>query len=205
MTLRIYVLAAVLCGCGDTPPDEATEAPVEPTTTETASDPACDAVVTSACGDPGSVLQGTIRLAADLGGPTTGDLYIALAHEAYAGATGGGYHIDTVLSGVDLTEPVPFMLDMCDGGAMWSEENCTYSLQVILDQNGNQSPDNLLPDPGEPSGRVGEIRVSCAEDAPCLDVVLDCTEGPACARFTELSSCSCEASTCGSDFALCNG
>jgi hypothetical protein len=104
---------------------------------------------------------------------------------------------------VDLGEPVPFALDMCDEGvAMWTEENCTYGLVVILDQNGNQGWDNMLPDVGEAATRVPALRVSCDEEPPCLDIVLDCTDGPSCVTFGA-AGCGCEPSSCGSDFALC--
>lgn len=125
-------------------------------------------------------------------------------HEAYNGSQGGGYHFSHSMPRVDLTEPVPFAFDMCLGGEMWTEENCRYSLQVILDQDGDQGPKNVLPDRGEPATRVTELRVSCTEEPLCLDVVLDCTDGPTCASFTELPSCTCEQPSCASPIAICS-
>ncbi len=165
--------------------------------------PTCDAPVTSVCGNPSSVIQGHVRLA-DGVGPARGDLFLALVHEAYSGAAGGGYHAHTRLRDVDLSEPVPFALDLCLGSAMWTEDNCTYALQVVLDLNGDQSASKLLPDVGEPARKVRRLDLSCRGEAPCLDVVLDCTDGPTCASFRDLSECACEAQTCSSDFALCN-
>ena len=167
-------------------------------------EPECADPGPSACGNEASILRGTVRLAPGLKPKnTTGDLYIALAHEAYAGGQGGGFHWDTTVHDVDLSAgPVPFELDMCQGGEMWSEDNCSYGLVVVLDANGNNGAHWFLPDEGEPSTRVPGLTVSCTGESPCLDVVLDCVDGDTCVTFAE-QACQCADETCNSDYALC--
>lgn len=204
MRLVLILIAAVGCKVAlETPTTDdpaPTDSGTEPTTPPP---PACDATVRSSCDNPSSIVQGHVRLGDGID-VTQGDLYIALMHEAYDGAVGGGYHIATRIPNADLSEPVPFAFDMCAGGEMWTEENCTYSLQVILDQNGDQSETNVLPSRGEPSARVAEVRVSCSEAPPCLDVVLDCMDGPTCTSFDSLPTCECETASCASPIVLCN-
>lgn len=164
-----------------------------------------DDVPRSACDNPASVIRGQVRLAPGSTGPTTGTLFVALAHEAYSGEAGGGYHIDITIPSVDLAAgPVPFELDMCLGGAMWSEENCDYGLVAILDQADDQAWDNLAPAPGEPATRIPHLALSCGDAAgPCLDVVLDCTDGASCVAFSSPATCACSEDSCPSDYALC--
>ena len=167
-------------------------------------EPECADPGPSVCGNEASILRGTVRLAPGLKPKnTSGDLYIALAHESYAGGQGGGFHWDTTVNGADLSAgPVPFELDMCQGAAMWSEDNGSYGLVVVLDANGNNGPHLLLPDEGEPSTRVPGLTVSCTGSSPCLDVVLDCVDGDTCATFAD-EPCQLADQTCNSDFALC--
>lgn len=173
-------------------------------TTPSATGPRCDKGMKSGCDSQRSIVRGAVRLADGLDGPTTGDLYLALTHDLYDGQLGGGYHTHTVMRDVDLGEPVEFAIDMCaDGADMWSEDNCGYGLVVVLDQDGDQDGDKILPDPGEPATRVGDLWLSCAEEPPCLDVVLDCVDGESCARFTEPASCECAEPACPSIVALC--
>ena len=168
-------------------------------------EPECPAPGPSVCDNEASMLRGTVRLAPGLAAKnTSGDLFIALAHESYAGNQGGGYHIHMTESDVDLAQgPAPFELDMCVGAAMWSEDNGTYGLVVVLDGNGNNGPHLFLPDEGEPSTRVAGMTVSCTGESPCMDVVLDCVDGSTCVTFAD-EPCTSGDETCNSDFALCH-
>ena len=200
-----FVSCVALVGCGGStasPPGSDAPSQDSGTTVIETPPPACDAMMTSACGNPSSIVQGHVRLGDGID-VTRGDLLVALMHEAYNGNAGGGYHYAITIPNADLSEPVPFMFDMCAGGEMWTEENCTYALQVILDQDGDQSSVNVLPDVGEPSARVAELRVSCHEAPLCLDVVLDCVDGASCTAFDELPACECETTSCGSPIAIC--
>ena len=166
--------------------------------------PECPAPGPSVCDNEASMLRGTVRLAPGLSPKnTSGDLFIALAHETYAGNQGGGYHIHTLEQGVDLAAgPASFELDMCAGAAMWSEENGTYGLVVVLDANGNNGAHLFLPDEGEPATRVAGLDVSCHGESPCMDVVLDCVEGRSCVTFAD-EPCTTGDETCSSHYALC--
>jgi hypothetical protein len=180
----------------DTPSDtdDRTSPDVEP--------PACDQPKVSVCGDESSVVQGHVRLAEGIT-PNQGDLFVALNHEIYEGPFGGGYHISTVISNANLSEPVPFVLDMCENGVMWTEENGPYTLIAILDQNGNQDSANMLADAGEPAGRLANLQLSCSHDPLCLDLELDCT-GEDCTAFTNATCDESISASCPSAFALCN-
>jgi len=204
MTRLLCALATLsLLACADEVAVDEPDATVDTDSSTSSGLSACDQPLKSACSDRSSVIRGQVTLGGGLTA-STGDLFVALVHEVIGGADGGAYHTSVAVQGVDLSEPVPFALDMCAGGRMWSEENCEYSLQVILDLNGNQGPLNLLPDPGEPAHRVKGIWLSCAEASPCLDVVLDCDSGADCATFDDLSDCACDATSCDSEFGLCS-
>lgn len=157
------------------------------------------------CGNDASVVRGHISLGDQIEGVSTkGNLFIALTHDAYSASLGGGYHTSTVVREVDLADgPVEFSLDMCEGSAMWSEENCDYGLVVILDQDSDQHSGNLLPDVGEPATRYGPIVLSCDGESPCLDIRLDCLDGESCVQFTSPSECACSEDSCGSTYAIC--
>ena len=179
-------------------------------TTSQAAELTCRNRPKSACDRKGSMVRGVARLPEGYDGPTSGDLVVYLNHASVFGnAEGGGYlHIGEVTEGVDLAgEGVEFAIDMCDGGAMWSEHNCTYAAIVLLDLNGNNHPDmarfegNPVPDPGEPAFRV-DLQLECEGDAHCLDAVLDCTDGASCVAGVE-EVCACRESTCSSIAAGC--
>lgn len=167
----------------------------------------CDAPTTSTCGTEASLIRGTVRLGEGVSASGThGTLVVALMHELYSGSAGGGYHTHVTVPDVDLSEgAASFELDMCRGGVMWSEDNCDYSLAVMLDINGNNTGSSFLPDAGEPATRVGDLRLSCLDSSPCLDIVLDCVDGASCVTFADDTSCACEANTCGSQYRLCSG
>lgn len=200
----IFLAAATACTGADTAADDNDETPDDesPDTPVGPPPPECDLEVESACNNDASIVQGQVRLGDGMT-ETKGDLYLALNHESYAGSIGGGYHIFDIIRDVDLSEPVPFALDMCEGGAMWSDMNCSYTLIAILDLDGDQSADDSLPDPGEPTGRATHITLSCMGDSPCVDIVLDCTDGESCASFSD-EACACDNQGCSSIATICN-
>lgn len=166
----------------------------------------CAAPAATQCGNNAARIRGHVRMASSLTpDSTSGNLVIGLAHYRLgSGSTGGVYHTHTVVNGVDLAAGATreFSLDMCTGGAMWSEDNCEYRLIAILDQNGNnEAGGNMIPDPGEPVGVI-PIELSCTGESPCVDLVLDCM-GASCAAFTDPGACTCATQGCGSDFVTC--
>src|SRR5262245_14393393 len=116
----VVLAVAVACSGSDGTPDENDDTPddASPATPPPPPPPECDAEVDSACGNDASVVQGQVRLGEGIT-ETEGDLFLALNHEATAGSTGGLFHWLDILRDVDLSEPVPFTLDMCEGGPMW--------------------------------------------------------------------------------------
>jgi hypothetical protein len=158
-------------------------------------------VTTSACDNPSSIIRGIATLAvAD--GPTTGNLLVLLNHEYLGGgATGGVPHTGVFYSGIDLAAgPMPFEIDMCSNGEMWSEENCEFVVHVALDLDA----DNEI-DPGEPTGSATSLFLSCTGDSMCLDVTLDCVDGTSCVAFTDPPVCSCagNGASCDSPIVAC--
>ncbi|MCO4772990.1 MAG: hypothetical protein KDA24_23355 [Deltaproteobacteria bacterium] len=202
---RVLCLSACLllclsaCNASSDDDDDATAAPAVYV-------PECGPPMQGACDNEASIVRGTVRLGESLiGEDPEGDLIISLTHLRLGGGAGGGFfHAQTVIEDVDLSAgPVPFQLDMCSGGAMYSEENCEYNLIAVLDRNGNGSG-AITPDDGEPTGRIGDLSVSCGGDAPCVDLVLDCTDGLDCVAFEDPSeTCSCASDACESIYAAC--
>jgi hypothetical protein len=154
----------------------------------------------STCANPNSIVRGVAVLGND-DGPTTGTLRIQLNHEYLGGgAMGGVPHTGTSIPGVDFAAgPVPFAVDMCTNGEMWSEENCGFVVHVILDVDA----DGTL-DPGEPSGSV-PVFLSCTGDPVCTEVALDCTDGSTCLAFPDPTYCGCPAvaASCDSPIVAC--
>ena len=113
-------------------------------------------------------------------------------------------HIGADLGEVDLDAgPIDFELDMCAGGSMWSEENCSYQLIAVIDTNGNQTSSNMVPDAGELAGRIASLDVSCHAETECLDLVIDCA-GPDCVRFEDkTTACACDPDSCNSEYVTC--
>lgn len=179
------------------PSTTTTNTSTEPTTTTT--DPTggveCPAPGGSVCQNDNSIIVGTVRLADGLDVPdATGTVQVHLTHESLGDTQNGGVaHTHVSVANVDLNNgPVPFEIDMCNGGAMWSEDNCGFNILAILDQNGNNGFNAQLPDVGEPTALMGGIMFSCTGDGPqCVDVVLDCVDGASCAQFPDLG-CNCD-------------
>lgn len=157
-------------------------------------------------GNAGAWLRGQVVLSEALlaGDVTEGDLVVVLTHSNLGNAEAGGYlHTATAAAGVDLAlEPADFAFDMCAGGEMFSEENCAYNLVAILDQNGNNGPNNFVPDPGEPATIVTDLWISCMSESPCFTLELDCTDGASCVEFTNPGNCACEGG-CNSEIVTC--
>lgn len=118
--------------------------------------------------------------------------------------------------GIPILEPekgeIQFAVDMCGlGTAMWSEENSTFHLVLIIDENGNNNIGNALtgdeaiqmatPDEGELVKMV-DVDVSCHGASPCLDVNIDCV-GPACTVIEPIKSCRKKDPGCDSDSTFC--
>jgi hypothetical protein len=190
------------CGGGSAPADT----DPGPGDTDPADDyvPECAPPDASTCREQGSLLRGTVRLPAGFDGPARGDLMVAVTHYRLGdGDYGGVPHYGAVIEDVDLSEgPVEWTFDMCLGGAMWSEENCEYNLVAVLDGGGDNDPYNVLPETGEPSHRQ-VLAISCEDASPCLDVVLDCVDGPSCVQFSDPGACECAATSCNSDYTTC--
>jgi hypothetical protein len=169
----------------------------------------CGAPKASACSNPASVVRGMVRL-----GPgvvptsTAGQLVVALTHYREGEGSFGGYpHAGITIPTIDLAKgPVPFQVDMCSNGEMWSEDNCEYNLIVILDTNKNNGFDQLLPDPGEAATRIGNVLLSCTGESQCMDVVLDCTAGASCTQYFDpmpVGYCKCAMPGCKSQIIEC--
>lgn len=206
-TLLLLLLAA--CAGTDKAEDDDDDASSDDSPGETTDDSGepvleCAEPRASVCGNEAAVVRGTVRLDPALETEVTeGTLVVVLTHEAYSGNIGGGYHIDTRQT-VDLAEgPAEFQFDMCEGGEMWTEENCDYSLLVMVDTNGNNNASNYLPDPGEPATRHAGLELSCEGESPCLDIVLDCVDGSDCVTFTSTQTCTCSEESCNSPIVIC--
>lgn len=158
-------------------------------------------VTPSACGNPNSVVRGMATLAVP-DGPTAGNLLVLLNHEYLGGGADGGVpHTGVFWTDVELGNgPVPFEVDMCSNGEMWSEENCEFVLHVTLDLDA----DNTI-DPGEPTGTATGLWLSCTAEGPCLDITMDCTDGVACTAFDDPPICGCvdTGESCNSPIVTC--
>jgi hypothetical protein len=125
---------------------------------------------------------------------------------------GGRLHAYSTFKIDPKTGEAPFSVDMCDfGTAMWSEENGTFHLVLMIDENGNNNLDNATsnedaialatPDPTELQAMV-DVDVSCHAPSQCMDVKLDCT-GTTCLTITPIKSCKKKTPSCKSDDAFC--
>lgn len=126
---------------------------------------------------------------------------------------GGRLHSYT---SVPVTDPskgeIPFAVDMCGlGTAMWSEENGTFHLVLIMDEDGNNDLDDatsnenavVVGTPGATElAKMVDVDVSCHAPSPCLDVNIDC-KGVACTTITPLESCKKKTPRCESDSVFC--
>jgi hypothetical protein len=167
----------------------------------------------STCGNAGSIIRGYVAKdpSSTVSG-WSGNLWVFLTHYwPTMGELGGEVKASKLYENVDLEdgEPFAFEIDMCDGafGAMWSEDNCGYNLELLLDKNGNATPENRLPDDLEPAHKVENVLISCEDDSQCTGtLLLDCKRGAPCFQFEnkDIPDCECAASTCNSDYYNCN-
>ena len=159
----------------------------------------------SSCGDESSVIRARITLPPDASG-SEGTLFVGLTHQALGGgADGGSYHWHEEIPNVDWSSGSTLVeLDMCDGGQMWTEDNCEFVFFAFLDVNGNANAGSFLPDAGEPSGRIMDLALDCYAGSPCLELELDCEAGAPCLAFDDPSPCSCSTEdSCDSDIVTC--
>jgi hypothetical protein len=156
----------------------------------------CSAPTISSSCQPEGVIRVVVRLGAGMA-DASGSVQLVLAHEMLGqGSTGGLFHTSTSspIVTVGANTPTEIQFDFCQGGEMWSEDNCGFNLWGFVDVNGNTSLD-----PGEPAGRT-LVDVSCNNNgAHCFELVLDCEAGNTCVGFTDPGgTCSCAMPTCGS-------
>lgn len=164
--------------------------------------PTCVAAkgVTSACNKEQSIVRVVVRLGDGMA-ETKGTVVLFLNHYRLGGGAQGGVgHTAKVKGGLTVgaatTAQIDF--DMCEGGEMWSEENCEFWLYGFLDKNGSGGPDV-----GEPAGHA-VLDVSCHSSGPaCVGLVLDCVDGESCATFTDPGACACREPACGSPISTC--
>lgn len=205
----LLALCALALSCGETPATDDDDAAPLPFVAECSAIEVAQTLCTTHPGNPGAYLRGQVALSDELLATledTTGDLQIILTHSNLGGAEAGGFlHTATSVSNVDLADgPVDFAFDMCAGGEMFSEENCAYNVIAILDQNGNNGPNDYVPDEGEPAFRLGEVWVSCETASPCLTLELDCTAGADCVAYEDPGNCACDGG-CNSNIVTCGG
>jgi hypothetical protein len=170
-------------------------------------DPVCgEPAIESICGNDASIVMGMAR-AGDGIEETQGQLVVVLNHYRLGdGIAGGVAHSGAVVPDSDIAGAgAAFEFDMCDASAMWTEDNCEYNLIAFLDLDGDVPPGvQALPEVGEPAGRL-VISLSCTHDGPmCIDIVLDCLDGPSCGAFTDPPGCQCSPQTCNSDAIICS-
>ena len=199
-------LTTIVACTGSVPIAAQTELGATTTTPETTLPPLeCDAPKASLCDNEASIVRGRVSLAPGLvPDGTDGDLVLGLTHFRLGGEEEGGYHhIDSLVRNVDLADgPVSFSFDMCDGGEMWSEENCEYNLIAILDLDKNNGAEDWTPSKGEATGRQ-LIDLSCTGESPCVELVLDCVDGKGCVTFEPQDECACAPDSCNSPIATC--
>jgi hypothetical protein len=168
--------------------------------TDADADGDCTPTIASVCDNDASLVVGNATVAAGL--PTNGTLIVQLSHTAYEGSVGGGFHTAMTPFAADLSGTgETFQVDMCGGGAMWSEDNGTFHLTAFLDLDGDAVPGDgfmtALPEPGEPAGEA-TVTFSCDGTPTCQNLVLDCMDGPGCFNFGD-ESCTCQGALVCSD------
>ena len=210
-----FLAAAALAGCTGKGNESAGEDDSESKTPDdsdsTNPTDGCPAPGASDCGNAGSIIRGWVAKDPDSTMTNwSGNLWVFLTHNwPSQGELGGELKTSEFYPDVDLEAgPFPFEIDMCTGafGSQWSEDACEYNLELLLDTNGNNTPENRLPGENEPSHKVENVFISCEDDSQCLGtILLDCKRGSACFAFdnAEITHCDCAAQTCNSDYPNC--
>ena len=216
--LAIALLGVALAGCSGDKDDESTSQddsetkPPDDSDSKTGGD-GCVAPGRSKCDNAASIIRGYVAKDPDsIVTGWSGNLWVFLTHNwPTQGELGGEVKNSVLYENVDLEDgnPFPFEIDMCDGafGSMWSEDNCEYNLELLLDKNGNATPENRLPDENEPAYKVENVFISCEDDSQCLGTIqLSCRRGSACFTFDnkDIPECKCAASTCNSEYQNCD-
>ena len=194
---------------GTLPDDSATESAAD----DTGVMDKCSAVpMTSKCSNPSSWVRGIAKFdATHFAAGVKPMLRIALRHafiiDQGEDQIGGRLH---VFASKRINDPstgeFPFSVDMCMfGTAMWSEENSSFNLVLIIDENGNNdiaAGGSAAPDPGE-LVKLAKVDVSCNAASPCVEVQVDCATGAACTTITPLTTCTKKAPGCTSASIFC--
>lgn len=213
--LAMALLALAFAGCnGDK--DETASADDSQTTVPDDSDSntggdGCVAPGASRCDNAASIIRGYV--AKDPDGIETGwsgDLWVFLVHNwPELGELGGVVKVSRRYKDVNLEdgEPFPFEIDMCDGafGTQWTEDACGYNLNLLLDRQGNNTPENIIPDEADSARKVENVSISCEGDTQCLGtILLDCGRGSGCFTFAnDFPLCDCATTSCNSDYPHC--
>jgi hypothetical protein len=146
-------------------------------------------------------------------------LRVVLRHEFIEVAgeekIGGRLHMYTSIPVTDIASgKQEFAIDMCGlGTAMWSEENSTFHLVLIFDENGDNNLDDATsnedaitigtPTTGELTSMT-DVDISCNAPSACLDITSTCTTGASCLTFEPIKSCTKKTPACKSDSVFCN-
>jgi hypothetical protein len=129
-------------------------------------------------------------------------------------AIGGRLHAYDSVPVKDVSKgEIAFALDMCQlGTAMWSEENGTFNVVAILDENGNNDLDKATsntdaitigtPDKNE-LVKIMPVDVSCHAASACLAITADCKDGATCTTIQPITSCKKKTPGCKSDDSYC--
>ncbi len=173
----------------------------------------------SSCGNDSSWVRGTVKFdPSHYKAGSSPVLRITLRHgfALIKGEEniGGRLHAYDSIPIKDVSKgEIAFALDMCQlGTAMWSEENGSFNLIAILDENGNNDLDKATsnedaitigtPDKGE-LVKLVPVDVSCHAASACLELTADCADGASCTTVTPITSCKKKTPSCKSDDAYC--
>jgi hypothetical protein len=197
-----------------------TGAPVV-TAASSAADDACPVAIPapSQCGNDAAWVRGVATFDPSHYAPGAKPvLRVALRHSFIVvrgeDAIGGRLH---AFASFPVDDPssgkVSFSIDMCMfETSMWSEENGTFHLVLILDEDGNndilqagsEQEAIALAVPGTNElTKMVDLDISCHGTAACLDVNVDCTGGTSCTKITPIRQCTKKTPGCDSAAAFC--
>ncbi len=172
----------------------------------------------SLCSNDAAWVRGVARFdPSHLSAGATPVLRVVLRHEFVIRPgeekIGGRLHAFTSVPVANPTlGEVPFAIDMCMfEHSMWSEENGTFHLVLILDENGDndlelattEAEAMVMATPGpDELVKMTNVEISCHGTAACLDVNLDC-KGSSCTTIEPITSCTKKTPGCNSHAAFC--